>query len=228
MVVEDGGVDVDRKTAGLRSLDRGYGAIEHALLRDGLVVVLAETIEMHREEQIRRRLEQIELLLEQQRVGAKRDELLARHQATHDLADLLVDQGLAAGNGDHGGTALVSRVPALLCRHAAVQDGVWIIDLAAAGTRQVAAEQRLQHQHQRIAFAAEKLLLHQIGPDTHFLEEGDCHNLSSFWTNKRISPRPTRPAGGIRYFFPPWDHRDRNWSDAPKGLDNVANKHFPG
>ena len=40
-----------------------------------------------------------------------------------------------------------------------------ILDLAAAGAGQIAAEQRLHHQHERIAFAAGKLLPDDIGAD---------------------------------------------------------------
>jgi hypothetical protein len=117
--------------------------------------MLLQAVEMHREEQIGRRLEQIELLFQQQRVGAERDELLARHEAAHDLADLLVDQRLAAGDRHHRRAAFVGRVPAFLRRHAAVEDRIGIVDLAAADAGEVAAEQRLQHQHQRIALAAQ-------------------------------------------------------------------------
>ncbi len=40
VAVEDGGVDVDGEAAGLGRLDRGDGAIEHALLRNRLVVMV--------------------------------------------------------------------------------------------------------------------------------------------------------------------------------------------
>ena len=42
--------------------------------------------------------------------------------------------------------------------------GAGIIDLAAPDAGEVAAEQRLEHQHERVALTAEKLLLHQIAP----------------------------------------------------------------
>jgi hypothetical protein len=73
-----------------------------------------------------------------------------------------------------------SRIPAFLRRHAAIEDCVGIIDLAAADASEVAAKQRLEHQHQRIALSAEQLLLHQIAADTHFLEERYCHYEISF------------------------------------------------
>src|SRR4029079_3763672 len=102
-------------------------------------------------------------------------ELLALNEAAHDLADLLVDQRLAAGDRDHRRAALVGRVPALLGGHAAIEDRIRIVDLAAADAGEVAAKQRLQHQHERIAFAAKQFLLDQIPANTHFLEEGYSH-----------------------------------------------------
>ena len=163
------------KSLGLGGLDRGNRAIEHALLGDRLVVMLLQAVEMHREKQIRRRFEQMEFLLQQKRVGAQRHEFLARHQAAHDLADLLVDQRLAAGNRHHRRAAFVGGIPAFLRRHTAIEDRVGIVDLAAADACEVAAKQRLKHQHQRITLPAEQLLLHQIAADTHFLEERYCH-----------------------------------------------------
>jgi hypothetical protein len=130
---------------------------------------------MHREKQIWRRLEQVELLLQQQRVGAQRHEFLPRHQAAHDLADFLVDQRLAAGDRHHRRAALVGGIPAFLRRHAAIEDRIGIVDLAAADAGQIAAKQRLKHQHQRIALSAKQFLLHQVAADTHFLEERYCH-----------------------------------------------------
>ncbi len=80
-----------------------------------------------------------------------------------DLADLPVDQRLAAGNGDHRRAAFVDRVEAFLYRKALVQNRVGIIDLAAAEARQIASEQRLQHEHERIALAPGKSLPEYVG-----------------------------------------------------------------
>ena len=168
MAVEDRGVDVDGEALGLRGLDAGDRALEAAFHAHRLVVVLLDAVEMHREEQIGRRLELAELLFQQQRVGAERDELLARHDALDDLADVLVDQRLAARDRDHRRAALVDRVEAFLHRQAPVEDRIRIVDLAAARAGEIAAEQRLQHQHERIALAAEELLLQEVGADLHF------------------------------------------------------------
>ena len=163
------------KPLALAALMRGHRAVEHALLADRLVVMLAQPVEVDGEEQIGRGLEQMQLLLEQQRVGAERDELLLGHDALDDLADLAVDQRLAARDRHHGRAAFVDRVEAFLDRQPAIEDRIRIVDLAAADAGEIAAEQRLQHQHERIAFAAQQLLLEDVGADAHFLEERDSH-----------------------------------------------------
>ena len=165
MAVENRAVDVDGKALGLRRLDGGDRLLEAALHAHRLVVVLLEAVEMHGEEQIGRRLEQVQLLLQQQRVGAQRDELLARHDALDDLADLLVDERLAAGDGDHRRAALVDGVEAFLYRKSLVQDRVGIVDLAAPEAGEIAAEQRLQHQHERVALAPREALLEYVRAD---------------------------------------------------------------
>src|SRR6202051_1015658 len=201
MAVEDRGIDVDREPLGLGGLDGRNGAIEHALLRDGLVVMVFQTVEMHREEQIGRRFEQVELLLQEQRIGAQGHELLARDQAAHDLADLLVDQRLAAGNSHHRRAAFVGSIPAFLRRHAAIEDRVGIVDLAAADACEVAAKQRLKHQHQRITFPAEQLLFHQIAADTHFLEERYCHYKFLSGLSREVDQPAVSSAGSRNSIF---------------------------
>ena len=59
-----------------------------------------------------------------------------------------------------------------------VQDRVGIVDLAAAGAGQVAAEQRLQHQHERVAPDAAQMPPHDIGADTDLLVQWDGHGVS--------------------------------------------------
>src|SRR5690606_32081575 len=67
--VEERAVDVDAEAARLGGLDRGDGPVVGAGLADRLVVVLAVAVEMHRPGEIGSRLEEMELLLEEQRVG---------------------------------------------------------------------------------------------------------------------------------------------------------------
>jgi hypothetical protein len=199
MIVEDGAVDVDREALGLRGLDGGDRPVKHALLAHRFVVVFLEAVEMHREKQVGRRREQVQLLLQEQRVGAQRDELLARHDAGDDLADLLVDQRLAARNGHHRGAAFVDRIEALLDRHAPIEDGVGIVDLAAARAGEIAPKQRLEHQHQRIALASGEPLLEQIGAEPNLLEEWDRHHVfSRCYDVAATSARPRLSSRGKR------------------------------
>ncbi len=71
-----------------------------------------------------RRLEQVQLLLQQQPVGAQVDELPAGDDAGDDPIDLLVQQRLAAGDRDNRRAAFVDRFEALIHRQAAIEDRV--------------------------------------------------------------------------------------------------------
>ena len=78
---------------------------------------------------------------------------------------ILVDQRLAAGDRDDRRAAFLGGVERILDRDALVQDLVRIVDLAAAGAGEIAAEQRLQHQHERIALAAGEMLADDVAAD---------------------------------------------------------------
>jgi hypothetical protein len=121
--------------------------------------MLLEPVEMHRGEQVGRWLELVELLFDEQCVRTQRDEFLSRHDAFDDGADVLVNERLAARNGYHRGAAFIDRGQAPIDRQAPVEVRVRIIDLAASNAGEIAAEQRFEHQHRRIAFAAKCLLL---------------------------------------------------------------------
>ena len=95
----------------------------------------------------------MELFFQQQRVRAEIDVLLARHQTFDDLVDLRMHQRLAAGDRNHRRAAFLDRLEALLRRQVHLQDVGGILNLAASRAGQVAAEQRLQHEHQRIPLA---------------------------------------------------------------------------
>src|SRR5262249_41961737 len=132
--------------------------------------------------------EQVQLLLQQEGIGAQRDELLALNDALDDRADLLVNQRLAARNRHHGGAAFVDGRKALLDRHAPVEDFCRLVDLAAAGAGEIAAEQRLEHQDERIALAPEQLLLEQIGAEAHLPVERYRHPVLAFANPRRKIP----------------------------------------
>src|ERR1700731_3104085 len=79
---------------------------------------------------------------------------------------------------DHGRAALIDRGQGVLDGDALVKNGVGIVDLAATRASEIAAKQRLQHQHKRIAFAARKMLSNDIGADSYNLSEGYAHERS--------------------------------------------------
>src|SRR6266852_3344735 len=67
-------------------------------------------------------------------------------------------QWFAAGNRNHRRAAFIHRLKTLFRRQFFFQNMRWVLNLSAAGARQVAPEQRLQHQNERISLAALNLL----------------------------------------------------------------------
>src|SRR5258708_10492462 len=140
MAVEYRRVYVDGEAARLGGPDRRYGAIKYALLGHRLIVVILKPIEMHGEEEIRRRFELIELLLQEKRVGAQRHEFLARHDPPDDGTNVLMDERFAAWDRHHGGAALIYRSQALFNREPPIEDRLRVVDLAATGAGEIAPE----------------------------------------------------------------------------------------
>ena len=116
--------------------------------------MLALPVHVDGEGQILAGLEQVNLLFQQQRIGAEINVFLARDQAFDNLADLRMQQRLAARDRHRRRAAFVHRAEAFLRRELRLQNMSGILDLAASGASQIAAEQRLQHQHQRILLAS--------------------------------------------------------------------------
>ncbi len=138
------------------------GHVVRPLPADGEVVVVLLPVHVDAEREVLARLELVELGLEQQRVRAEVDVLLAGHQPLDDLLDVRVQQRLAAGDGDHRGPALVDGLEAVGRRQLLLQHVGRVLDLPAPGAGQVAAEQRLQHQHQRVVLVAAELLAEHV------------------------------------------------------------------
>src|SRR5271168_5116342 len=70
MAVENRGIDVDLKTGRFRGFDRRDRDVVYSRLRHRLVVVFLQAVEMNAEEQVARRFEQMQLLLQQKGVRA--------------------------------------------------------------------------------------------------------------------------------------------------------------
>ena len=184
-IIEEGAVDCGAKALGLGRLERLNRAVVDAWLADRLVVHLLIAIEMDRPGEIGARLVLIDLLFEQQRIGAHDRKFLARNDALDDLWQVFMQQRLAARHDDHRRAALIDRGQRILNGDAFVENGVGIVDLAAAGASEIAPEQRLEHQHQRIALAAGQVLPNDIGADSYNLPEWYAHERSLKSRDKR-------------------------------------------
>ena len=76
---------------------------------------------------------------------------------------------LGAAREQFRGAAFIDRVQAFLGAEPPIEDIVFIVDLTAAGTRQIAAEQRFQHQNEGVFFPAGEALAQDICADADFL-----------------------------------------------------------
>ena len=74
-------------------------------------------------------------------------------------------QRLAAGNAHDRRAAFIDRAETLLGSQVLLQDVRRILNLAAAGAGEIAAKQRLEHQHERILLAALELLADDVRRD---------------------------------------------------------------
>jgi hypothetical protein len=170
-----GSVDIDPKSGGFREFDGSHGTIVDAVLANRAIVILAVAVEMDRPAKIRARLELVNFLLEQQSICAEIDESLFSNHAPCDLVYFAMQQGLATCDDDHRRPAFVGRRDAFIDAEALVEDCVRIVDLAATGTCEIAAEQRLEHQDERVAAHAFDVLGDHVGADPNRLAQRNRH-----------------------------------------------------
>ena len=138
-----------RKPRSFASCDRLDRLVEDPLALDELVVALAHPVEVHDPREVRRRLEEIHLLLHQDRVRAEEDELLPLDQLLRHHVHFGVHERLTAGNRHHRRAGLVDRVERLLHGHALLEDLLRVLDLPAERAREIALEERLELDEQR-------------------------------------------------------------------------------
>ena len=172
-VGEEGAVRRDPEALRLCELDRLDGAFVDAFLADRVIVHLLVAVEMDRPGEIGARLEEIDLLRQQKRVGANDREFLSRDDALDDLREILVQQRFATRDDDDRRPAFVDRGQSVLHREALVEDVIGIVDLAASGAGEIAAKQRLHHEHERITLHAHQVLLDEVGADPGDVTEGN-------------------------------------------------------
>src|SRR6185312_2997198 len=198
LVLKQGAVDGAAEALGTRELDRRDRLVEHPLLTDRLVVPLAVAVEVHGEREIGRGLVLVDVLGEQDGVGAEVDEALARDDPGHDLRHLLVDERLTSGDGHHRRPALIDGVQRVFHGDPLLQGLFRIVDLAAAGAGEVALEQRLEHEHQWIALLPAQLLADDVARDAVLLNQWNTQN-----------PAPVDCPGCVAAGFAPKPKRGR-------------------
>ena len=158
--------------------------VEDAVAAHRLVVLLPEPVHVHAERQVLGRREQVELLLEQDGVGAEIDVLPPLHELGHQSVDVGVHERLAARNAHDGRPALFHGLETGLDRQVLLEDLGRVLDLAAAGAGEVASEEGLEHQDERVALPATQLLLEDVARDGVHLGNRHAHlvsDLSRVW-----------------------------------------------
>jgi len=101
----------------------------------------------------------------------------ARHEALHDLADLAMDQRLAARNSHHRRAAFIGGVEAFLDRQAPVEESERDNRSCRSRRRQGCNGTTAPASARADSVCAQELLLEDVGADTHFLEERNSHFL---------------------------------------------------
>ena len=166
LVLEQGAVDGDAEALAEGGLDGVDGLVENSVAADGGVVLVAQAIEMHGQGQIGAGLIVVQMLLQQQGVGAQIDELLAGDDGGDDLRHFRVDQRFPARYRDHRCRALRHRGQAFIETQPPVESLLRVVDLATSGAGEVTAEEGLEHQHQWIALFPPQALLDEIRADS--------------------------------------------------------------
>src|SRR5208283_2584234 len=96
--VEERAIDGYPEAALLGALQRIEGAVIDARLADRFIVHLGIAIKVNRPVEVAVRRIAVEVLRQKKGIGADGHEFPSRDRALHDLWELLVQQGLAAGD----------------------------------------------------------------------------------------------------------------------------------
>ena len=125
-------------------------------------MVLALAVYMDGEGKIFAGLKQVQLFLEQQRVGAHVNVLFTFNQSGNNFVNAGVHKRLAARDGYYRCAAFLHGLEAFFRRKLLFEDVGRVLDLATTCAGKVAAEQRLQHEDERIALASCEFLLYDV------------------------------------------------------------------
>ena len=173
--IEEGCVGGDAEAARDGFTDAFDGEFEAAFLANREVVMLFFAVDVHRKGQVLTGFEEVQLLFEQERVGAEIDVLFAGDESFDDFVDFRVHQRFPARNRYHRGAAFVDSLEALLRAHIHFENVRRILDLAATRACQIAAEEGFEHQHERIALVSRRPLAEHVAHNCPHLRDGNTH-----------------------------------------------------
>ena len=180
---EKGGVGGDTESPCDRLLDSFQGDFVGSVTADGGVMFRFETVHVNAEGEVFGRFEEIDFSLEKKGVRAEINVFFACDEAFDDLVDFRMDQWFATGDRDHGGSALIGGGPALFGGQPFIENVVRVLDFATARTGEVATEEGLEHEDERVSFVAAQFLPENIGSDRPSLTDRDWHRRKSEATN---------------------------------------------
>lgn len=180
---KEGGVGGDTESASDGFFNAFKCSFVGAIATDGSVVFGLETVHVHAEGKIFGGFKEIDFAFEEEGVGTEVYVFFAGDKAFDDFINLGMNEGFASRDGDHGGSALICCVPALLGCESFIENVIRILDFTATSAGKVATEKRLEHQDEGIAFVAAEFLSENIGGNRPSLANRNWHRRSSEATN---------------------------------------------
>lgn len=178
-----GGVGGDAESPCNCLFDSFEGDFVGSVATDGGVVFRFETVHVNAEGEVFGWFEEIDFSLEKEGVRAEVNVFFACDEAFDDLVDFRMDQRFATGDRDHGGSAFVGGGPALLGGQPFIQNVIRVLDLAATRTSEIATEEGLEHEDERVSLVAAQFLPDNIRGDCPSLADWDWHRRKSEATN---------------------------------------------
>jgi len=169
-------IGADTVAASDRSADRRDGGLVCSWAFCDLIVNILGPVEVDDERQSNGRVELVELLLQQEAVGAEVDEPSVGDDGPYDVVDLSVQEGLASRNRHNRRVGRAHRCETLVDAQAPINDVAILAHAATAGAGEIAGLERLEHRHQRKAAATLGKMPYQVTSDGQVELERAAHD----------------------------------------------------
>ena len=151
-----------------------------------MIVLLLRSVEVDRKGQVRGGGEVGEHLLQLQGVGAEIEVLLPGDDPGDDLLDLRMEERLTTGDRHDRRATLIDRLETLLRREVRPQNLRRLLDLSTPAAGEIAAEEGLEHEHERVAMIATPPLAEDMPNDRDHLPDRNTHaTFSRTWPTRR-------------------------------------------